>query len=368
MSKKVIIAAVSARPYVQAAVAAGYEVIALDAFADSDTQSVATAAYAIKYGQNGFDMADFEACLKKIDCSDVVGFAYASGFDAASDLLEKVSQRIPLIGNSPKVVRNLKRPLQLFTLLNVLQIPHPEVSFKPLENATGWLYKHCGGSGGTHIRKALPLTSISPQPGYYFQREAQGVPISLLFAANGLQIRVVGFNMQWLSPSPAMPYRYGGAVSNVELPESAKQQLMYAAQQLTLAVGLRGLNSLDAMLDGDQVQVLEVNPRLSATFDLYQSAECNLFDLHVRACDRDISAWPPIAQRAKAHHIVYAPCNLTLPDSTEWPDWVADIPPSGSVIAADSPLCTLFAEADSADEAQKLVMLRTHALLSLIAQ
>jgi len=368
VNKKVIIAAVSARPYVQAARAAGYDVIAIDAFADVDTQSAAVEAYSVPYGQNGFDAARFAACLDSIDCSDVVGLAYASGFDGAAELLETIGRKVPLIGNSPKVVRNLKRPLQFFTLLGVLRVPYPEVSFKPLENASGWLYKQCGGSGGVHIRKALPLSSIGPQAGYYFQREVAGVPVSLLFAADGMQIKVVGFNRQWVSPSPAMPYRYGGAVSHADLPETVRQQLIYAAQQLTLAVGLRGLNSVDAIMDGDQVMVLEINPRLSATFDLYQTADCNLFDLHLRACARDISDWPPIPKRAKAHYIVYAPCNLELPDSAEWPDWVADIPPPGSVVGVDSPLCTLFAEADSAEAAQQLVMLRAQALLSLIGQ
>ncbi|HEY8117990.1 MAG TPA: ATP-grasp domain-containing protein [Methylophilaceae bacterium] len=368
MNNKVIIAAVSARPYAQAASAAGYEVITVDAFADADTRSAASQSYAVSYVQSGFEVADFEACMAKINCDEVIGFAYASGFDASADLLESVGKRIPLIGNSPKVVRNLKRPLQFFTLLSVLRIPHPEVSFKPLENASGWLYKQCGGSGGTHIRKALPLSSIGPQAGYYFQREAPGVPISLLFAADGMQIKVVGFNLQWVSPSPSMPYRYGGAVSNVSLPESVKQQLIYAAQQLTAAVGLRGLNSLDAMVNGDEVLVLEINPRLSASFDLYQSPDFNLFELHLRACARDISDWPQVPKRAKAHYIVYAPCNLELPDAAEWPDWVADIPVGGSVVAADNPLCTLLAEADKTEAAQELVMLRAKALLSLIAQ
>jgi len=36
-NKKIVVASVSARPFVQAAVTAGYEVIALDAFADRDT-------------------------------------------------------------------------------------------------------------------------------------------------------------------------------------------------------------------------------------------------------------------------------------------------------------------------------------------
>ena len=350
-----------------AAAAAGYQVTALDVFADADTQRVAHASYSVKYDHGHFDVADFERTLDKIDLSDQIGFVYGSGFEAVPELLEMVVERMPLIGNTPIVVRNLKRPRQFFMLLDILKIPHPEVSFKPLRfgsktSAAGWLYKQGGGSGGTHVRKALPLPGIAPEVGHYFQREVPGVPISLLFVADSRQVQVIGFNRQWLSPAFATPYRYGGAVSHADLPDEIKQQLMYAAQQLTNAVGLRGLNSLDAIMNEDQLWVLELNPRLSATFDLYQTDHCNLFELHLRACAGDSSDWSKmltqLPQRAKAHHIVYAPYDLVISDDINWPEWTADLPIPGSHIAAGNPVCTILAEGDSAESAQSLVLSR----------
>ena len=335
-------------------------------FADADTQRAAHQSYRVKYAYGRFDAADFERVLNSLDLNGYAGLVYGSGFEAAPDLLELAAQHLPLIGNTPQVIRNLKRPRQFFMLLDVLQIPHPQVSFRPLEKATGWLYKQGGGSGGTHVRKALPLPSIAPEQGCYFQREMPGVPISLLFAADGEKIRVIGFNRQWLSASAAMPYRYGGAVSQAGLLEAVRQQLIHAAQQLTNAVGLRGLNSLDAIMDGDQVCVLEINPRLTATFDLYQSDTCNLFDLHVRACAGDISDWPLVSERAKAHQVVYAPHDLVLSDEMNWPAWAADLPLPGSHILADNPVCTVLAEGDNAEAAQALVLARAKALEVII--
>ncbi len=348
-----------------AAVAAGYQVTALDAFADSDTQRMAYASYRVKYDSGHFELADFLQALDNIDLDDQIGLVYGSGFEAATELLEAVVERMPLIGNTPIVVRNLKRPRQFFMLLDILGIPHPEISFKPLKfdrknKAADWLYKQGAGSGGTHVRKALPLSSIAPEVGHYFQREVPGVPISLLFVADSRRVQAIGFNRQWLSPTLATPYRYGGAVSHADLPGGIQRQLLYAAQQLTNAVGLRGLNSLDAMMDGDQLWVLELNPRLSATFDLYQTGNCNLFELHVRASAGDSSDWPKLLiqlpQHAKAHHIVYAPYDLEIPDDINWPEWTADLPIPGSHIAAGNPVCTILAEADDAEDAQSLVL------------
>src|SRR3546814_193496 len=250
-------------------------------------------------------------------------------------MLDENGQSVPVIGNSSQVLSNLKRPRQFFMLLDILKIPHPEVSFRPLDNAAGWLYKQGGGSGGTHIHKALPLPSIWPKQGHYFQREISGTPVSLLFAANGKQSKAVGFNALCLASTPAMPYRYGGAVSHAELPDSVKEQLVHIAQQLTNAVGLRGLNSLDAVIEDDQVYVLEVNPRLTATFDLYQSdtpptSGAELFELHMQTCAGNLSDGPQITSMAKAHHVAYAPSALRIPEGMEWPEWTADIPRPGS--------------------------------------
>jgi len=325
----------------------------------------------VGYANGHFQEQELVQTLQTLDLGDVAGLVYGSGFETTPELLDTISEYVPVIGNTSQVLRNLKRPRQFFMLLDVLKIPHPEVSFRPLERATGWLYKQGGGSGGTHIRKALPLSSIAPARGYYFQREIKGAPVSLLFAANGKQARAIGFNALWLSPTLTMPYRYGGAVSRAVLPQKIEQQLMHIAQQITNAVGLRGLNSLDAVIEDDQVYVLEVNPRLSATFDLYQShapqaAGADLFSLHLQTCAGDDGIWPQLAHVAKAHHVAYAPYPLHLPLEMAWPEWVADIPSAESYIAANQPVCTILAEADTAEEARELALAREVALRDII--
>ena len=86
--------------------------------------------------------------MQAIDPNTVIGMVYGSGFEARPELLEMASRYLPVIGNTPRVVRNLKRALQFFTLLDVLQIPHPEISYRPPAKTMGWLTKLGGGSGG----------------------------------------------------------------------------------------------------------------------------------------------------------------------------------------------------------------------------
>lgn len=331
---------------------------------------MAKRVFRIGYADGGFNQQELLGVLQDLQSEDMAGLVYGSGFEASSELLDAINPLVPVIGNTSQVLRNLKRPRQFFMLLDVLGIPHPEVSFRPLENSAGWLYKQGGGSGGTHIRKALPLPGIAPQSGHYFQREVEGIPVSLLFAANGSQAREIGFNVLWMSPAAGMPYRYGGAASHAVLPQDARARLVQIAQQITNAVGLRGINSLDAVVLDDEVYVLEVNPRLTATFDLYQpsrSVGANLFSLHLQACSGNIGNWPELAGTARAHHVAYAPYALRLPAEAAWPEWVADIPAPGSLVAAGHPICTILAEGDTAEIAREAGLAREDELRDIIA-
>ena len=359
-----LIAAISSRPFVKAAVTAGYAVVALDVFADVDTQRSAEQVYKIDYANNGFDAKHFEATLDQIDTRDMQGFAYGSGFEAQPDLLECIAKRLPIIGNAPEVVRKLKDAPYFFGVLDSLAIPHPEVSFSLLANAEGWICKEEGGSGGAHVLNAV--TNQDLPKGQYFQRVIDGTPISMLFAANGREIKVIGFNQQWVAPIAGKPYRYGGIVGNANLPLDIKQSLQEAAKKITMAFGLRGLNSLDVIWQSGQYWVLEINPRLSSTLDLYQSKGSNLFTLHVQAVSGDLSRFPVISSRSKARNVLYAAQDVVIPENLVWPDWVADIPMALTEIPQHQPICTVLAEADIAVEAQALVVERLDQLSALL--
>ncbi len=359
-----MIAAVSSRPFVKAAASAGYSVTALDVFADTDTQRAAEHVYKIEYANSGFDAKQFEAALDQIDLTGVIGFAYGSGFEAQPDLLKRISQRMPLIGNLPDTVRRLKNAPEFFEVLDQLNIPHPKVCFKPLANPAGWLCKEEGGSGGTHVLDAK-ADVILPH-GHYYQRMMDGIPISMLFAANANEVKVVGFNQQWVAPIAGKPYRYGGIVGQANLPAKLKKSLEDVAQKLTVAMGLRGLNSLDVIWQNDVFWVLEINPRLSSTLDLYQSQEGNLFELHVQAVAGDLSQFPQIPNYSKARNVLYAVKDTDIPENFIWPEWTADIPLPLSCIPHAQPICTVLAEADNATEAQDLVLSRVQILSNLL--
>lgn len=349
----------------RAAAAAGFEVVAADVFCDMDTCRSAAQGIQLGYTQGGFDADDFRHKVFPLLAGDEAAFLYGSGFETQPELLEEVAQYCPVLGNDAETVRITKSPGRFFSLLESLDLPFPELSLLPPPSPEGWLRKRAGGSGGTHIRNEITAASND----HYYQRRLPGVPYSLLFLADGQQIFSIGFNEQMLAPAPDMPYRYGGAVSQAVLPPSVRTGMQDAASRIAAAIGLRGLNSLDCMVDGERFWVLEVNPRLSATFALYDAAADGdrLLQAHLKACVGELSlALPP--EQAQAHLIYYAPFDVTVPAGMFWPEWVADIPPDASRIKADEPLCTVRAAHGTADAAKALARSRVTQLTQRINQ
>ena len=365
MKQTIIIAAISSRAYVQAAFAAGFDVIAIDAFADVDTQAQCKQVFqlAVKNGQ--FDAQQLIATLNKIDLNHCLGLCFGAGFEAQPDLLSAICEHIPLLGNAPETVVACKNPQLLAEFCAANHIAMPAIQFTRPINTLGWLQKQIGGSGGAHIKPVLPLEILNNQVVYY-QKVQAGTPYSCLFLAHQKNTQVIGFNEQWCTPAnmpdSVQPYRFGGAVSHAELNESVKKVISEIVAKATAFFGLNGINSCDFLLHDNAIYMLEINPRLSATVGLYACKKGNLFAAHVQACEGNLQCWPVVEKQAHAMHIVYANNTANVPIDMDWPDWVSDIPQPNSEIPAGAPICTVLADARSAKLAKQKVLQRAASL------
>ena len=172
-------------------------------------------------------------------------------------------------------------------------------------------------------------------------------------------------------------------MSHAALSVTLQQQLLEAARQLTIEFDLLGLNSLDAIVhrdysdndadtDSAQVYVLEINPRLSATVDLYDNSGV-LFERHMQACTHRRLANAHELQSdvalSKAHAVVYAEVDVTLEAEMVWPSWATDTPGllnSPLKIVAGAPVCSVLAYANNADAAKKEVLARVQQIKNLL--
>lgn len=128
--------------------------------------------------------------------------------------------------------------------------------------------------------------------------------MSVLFMSFVDRVEVIGFNRQWCAASgPAGHFLFGGIASHAELPAAVRSQLTDAVNKLSAAYQLRGLNTLDFMVAATGGYVLEINPRISASAQLYGR---ELLLRHLAAFGGTEVSGTKVSGEPLAYQIVYA--------------------------------------------------------------
>ena len=374
------VAALSARALAEAAADAGHSVLALDLFGDADTCSSAVRWWSLGDGDSpGIAAGPLCSALRLAAAHyGAIGWIPGSGFEADPALLDAGAALLPLIGNPAAVWARVRDPQLFFGCLDTHGVPHPQVRREPPAAAEGWLLKDSTGCGGGRIRPVGARTAASapvetlPASACY-QRVMPGRPVSVTFIANGREAVVLGFNEQRVQAMADQPYVFAGVVGPVTLPAAADYGLRRALAVLVAEFGLRGLGSLDAMLDGDDIGVLELNPRPSASLSLYpRCGDQGVIDAHLRACLDGRVPLPPARRSAVGGQaIVYAPRTLQVDAALArrlavWPG-ARDLPRPGSRVSAGDPLCSLDASGSDAASVHACLDAETERLLALLA-
>ncbi|MGC8468722.1 MAG: ATP-grasp domain-containing protein [Acetobacteraceae bacterium] len=354
--RRLLVVALSGRACAYAAWRAGFRPVVLDLFGDADLRAIA-AASAVVPGDlaAGFDPAALLAAAGRMaPAGSVEGVLYGSGLEDAPELIRALATGRRLYGNTEETVRRVKDPEVFFPVLDRLGLPRPRFTFDSPADPASWLAKRAGGAGGGHVRAAMCEPAGG---GTYFQGRVGGAPHALLFAADGKRGRMLSWSSQWPDPAPGAPFRFGGAVGPVLVPDAVGTQIGRALDALVCAFGLRGLNSLDLLENGAKgFHVLEVNPRPGAALDVFDGPGLgSLGAVHLAACAGALDHPWVAPAAARAMHVVYATAAGVVPVGLVWPGWVADRPAPGARIEPGAPVCTVRATAADAPPARALV-------------
>ena len=362
----ILIVAISGRGLAAAARRAGFVPLALDFFTDEDTEEIAhrCVKFAGPIGR-GIEVVPLMGGLSDLAAdapSPVLGCVAGSGFEDRPELLSKIAEHWPLLGNDSETVARIKS-IEFFDMLDGLGIPHPRTQNAPPPDE-GWLAKRRGAAGGSHVADYVPGGSTSAST--YFQEKVKGVAVSALFVGNGRDVTVLGFSDQWTNPRPASPFRYGGAARPASLSAKLQDKITASVLKVSTAFKLKGLGSADFIVDEDTgtTLLLEINPRPGATLDIFDEEIQPLLKLHVDAVLDGKLPSPLALEGAMASALVYAPEQLRIPEDINWPDWVADRPRPRESIDKNRPICTVLARAETKTQAKGLVAERRTQILA----
>jgi methenyltetrahydromethanopterin cyclohydrolase len=330
----VLVIASSARMLAQIAKNEGFKPLVIDLFADQETQSYAEdfkqiATLAKQYLQPAVD--DF---IKSYKVTQVV---YGSGFENHPESLRYLNSCLTILGNSPDAFIGLHDKTVFFAALNQFYIPYPSVCFSKQNEFEGWLIKPMRGQGGVGIKRFLGEAIGSDS---YLQIYQTGKQYSVLFLADGLHTQIVGFNSQWTTClDDSREFIFSGIINFCDLKFDQQAQVVGWLKKIVPLFNLKGLNSLDFISDGLNSWLLEINPRPSASMQLY---EVNLFERHIKASLGELTHDLYHVNGYTGYQVVYAQHEIMVPDSFLWPEGCVDLPESGVICRTGQPICSIM--------------------------
>jgi len=334
----VLVFAQSGRYLAQSATQAGHTVWVADCFGDTDTQESASRWQKLP----AFSELDASNLLQLLttfangqDCILVCG----SGIEIFHAILAQLPENINYLGNSSNTIEKIKNPSLFFRLLAQYQLPYPATQFEHPNNNETWLFKECSGLGGTHI---TPSNKWPRDRKGYFQQKIIGDSASILFLADAKQAQLISINKQIVTNKQPRPFQLATIESPFVIAETHRQQLCKVIDIITQETGLLGLNSLDFIIDDkDQLFILEINPRPSASAELVNNE--SLFQYHLQACQG--KQMLDISTTDNTNYIglyyLYAPQTVRIPLKMNWPTQSHDLPQPGTTIEANQPICTI---------------------------
>lgn len=347
--KILLVISQSARMITKLAKQCGYQVVAIDCFADNDTQSMALETIKIE----NLSQSNLETALSNVKQRYVISLVlYGSGFENYLDSLNYLEQQFSLIGNPSELVRKLQNKPEFFKTLDRLDIVHPAVCFTtPVEFKNQWLSKPMNSAGGQGIQ-FHPTAPINVNQPHYWQRYIKGKSYSLLFLANQHDAIVIGYNQQFTHSLEPHLFIFSGIHNRASLPESLTRQMSEVLQRILTIYPLQGLGSLDFIVHDQTAYLLEINPRIPASAQLY---DAKILQHHLLACQKQqLPKRLPTPQFA-GYQVIYAPDTITIDASINWPAWVYDQPTSGAIIGKNQALCSIIAAVEQSDQLQPLL-------------
>jgi len=152
---------------------------------------------------------------------------------------------------------------------------------------------------------------------------------------------VVGFNRQWSANlGEGRDFAFAGIINQTGLSKQQQTVIGTWLEALVPELGLVGLNSLDFILDNGQIWVLEINPRISASMQLYGEG---LFLQHIHASKGRLPDGRKAPELCAGYQIVYANADIRIPEGFFWPQGCMDLPVAGVICRKGEPICSIIA-------------------------
>ncbi|MGY8731149.1 MAG: ATP-grasp domain-containing protein [Pirellulales bacterium] len=357
MSVLLIIGA-SARAAVASARQSSWAIHAMDMFGDIDTRAQSNFQLLNNYPTD---------CISLLPDVQPDAICVTGAMENHPNVLQELTTRGTLLAPAVDQIARMRDPFDLQAVLasSRFQYPRTFASNEPLPlDETQWLKKPIASAAGQGIHAIDNTHTSSLDPTMIIQERIPGRHISAGFLMHPAHTELLGCTEQLLGHSEfqASKYQYCGSIGPLHVPASINRQILELGKFLQLEYGLRGLIGVDLILHDEQLWLIEINPRYTASMELFESQyDRSMIQLHLDSFSSKPANFNCI-NHAKIHYgkaILFARTTTQIPIEFH-PIWqaalncrcptVADLPAIGATVLAGHPLFTIFARSESTAE------------------
>lgn len=285
--------------------------------------------------------ADLRPFIKNFD---VDYYALGAGFEDATEL-----PRSKVLGNDPRIAKNVVNKVWLAKKLEKLGIPQPEL-FDHDNVRYPCIAKPIKGGGGHKNFVVHDDSMLPPKDEYFLQELVTGKPLSTCTFSTGSEAVAATVNeilvgVKWLGQD--LPYGYCGNVTPYIT--KFRDQMLEISAKLIPELGLVGTNGIDFVVNKDGVKVLEINPRFQGSLDSVELATGgNVFKAHVDAINGKLPGFKIKQYGFRAIHFSRG-YNLVAGDLMS--RMTADVPFEGEVFKNGDAILTVLGKGMTRGEA-----------------
>ena len=201
---------------------------------------------------------------------------YGSGLEGNNNIYELLTEKLEVKGNKLNILSDFGDLRKLKSVFHAagLKTPVDFIDNKLSKNKFIWKpFESSGGYGISYEQK----NSLN----YYKQKYLPGDTFSISFVCDDYDFKFLGFNkLLLLKDNLENPFIHAGAIMT-QLTNNSKN-IIQSFVKLAKKLSLKGYNNIDFKLIENNVYILDINPRITSTFKIYNDIyDNNLLQIHM---------------------------------------------------------------------------------------
>tara|TARA_B100001057_G_scaffold36720_1_gene33252 strand:- start:30558 stop:31661 length:1104 start_codon:yes stop_codon:yes gene_type:complete len=298
--------------------------------------------------QNNFillkDEEKLSTYLKKIQLTNEKNLCiYGSGLEGKNEVYPTIENHLEICGNSLNIIEKCGYIKNIASDLAIYNLSMPktyELEETIINKSKKYIYKPKNSCGGYDITHDSPRSS-----NFYLQELIVGDAYSCSFVIQDNNFIFLGFNkLINLEDHSHHPFIHAGAIS---IDNCFSEELLTSIKNFSLSIDLTGYNSIDFIHAEENSYIIDINPRITSTFRMYNDFyENELLKGQIQGYYSKCILEKNLSKCFAFVH-VYARQDFVFKHDQNNLEFTINLPNEGDLITQGSPIFTIVSEGEN---------------------